>query len=231
MQKQQGFTLIELMVVIAIIGILASVALPQYQNWIQANKIKNAVKLTESLKVYINDYYQVKHSFPIDNLSAGLPIADKLLSPEVKGIRVENGAFHIALAETVNAQLKNPVISVRPVYVAGSPKSPISWICGNAPVPKGMSVSGDNKTTIPYTFLPLECRDLTGKTAKQQSQRQKQMQQQEQASDDKKQSVNNAEITEPTNLATTNSVTTNLETTNTVKTEITSKANQEENDE
>ncbi len=170
-KKKQGFTLIEMMIVIALIGIMASLALPEYQNWIQANKVHNAVKLTNSLKIYIDKYYQEKHSFPSDNFVAGLPSADKLLSPEVQGINVENGAFHIKLADTVNVKLKNPVISVRPVYVKGSPKSPISWICGNAPVPKGMSVAGENKTSVPYTFLPLECRDLTGKTARKQDEK------------------------------------------------------------
>lgn len=168
--RQVGFTLIELMVVISMIGILASLAIPEYQNWMQSEKVANAVKLSEPLKVYVEEYYQQNQTFPIDNVRASLPMPNKLLSPEVEGIQVENGAFHIFLAPSVNAQLNDPVITVRPVYVANSPKSPVSWICGNAAIPSGMLAAGQNKTTVPYTMLPLSCRDLTGETARRQQQ-------------------------------------------------------------
>lgn len=55
--RQVGFTLIELMVVISMIGILASLAIPEYQNWMQSEKVANAVKLSEPLKMYVEEYY------------------------------------------------------------------------------------------------------------------------------------------------------------------------------
>lgn len=168
----RGFTLIELMIVISIIGIMASLALPTYSNWVNQEKIRNAVKLTSSLKEDVNKYYQKNAVFPKNNVTAGIPEPGKLLSPEVSSIDLENGAFHIQLSE-FHKDLKDKVISVRPLYVAGFPKSPISWICGNAKIPKGMKASGTNKTNVPYTFLPIECRDLTGETAKKQIQQDK----------------------------------------------------------
>lgn len=163
--KSQGFTLIELMISITIIGILASTAMPLYFNWVQSAKITRAITLTDSLKPYVNNYYVVKESFPSDNQSAGIPAPKKLLSPEVSRIDLVDGAFHITLSES-HKQLKDKIISVRPVYVEDSPQSPISWICGNAKIPKGMQAAGKNRTNVPYTLLPIQCRDLSGDTAR-----------------------------------------------------------------
>ena len=67
--KKSGFTLLELMIVIAIIGVLASVALPSYQVYIQRAELVEALSLSSSARNEITQYYKEKMSFPTDNNS------------------------------------------------------------------------------------------------------------------------------------------------------------------
>ena len=64
MQKQQGFTLIELMIVVAIIGILAAIAIPQYQNYVARSQMSEALSLTDGLKTDVVSYYAENGSCP-----------------------------------------------------------------------------------------------------------------------------------------------------------------------
>jgi len=64
---QQGFTLIELMIVVAIIGILAAIAIPQYQDYTIRAKMSNAVQAAESIKLGMAEAFQSDGTFPVDN--------------------------------------------------------------------------------------------------------------------------------------------------------------------
>lgn len=158
----KGFTLLELMIVIAIIGILASMSFPAYLGWVASAKVTSATNFIEPLQANIKHFYEQKQSFPKDNLIAGLPPSNKILSPHVSKVTLEDGAFHITLSKATSQSLAGKIITVRPVYVADAPKTPISWICGNTAIPQGMTAAGENKTDVSYTYLPINCRDLTG---------------------------------------------------------------------
>ena len=154
----KGFTLIELMIVVAIIGILAAVALPAYQSYTIRAQLVEALVLVDELKPNIKEYYKDRGRFPKDNEQAGLPGEDLLLGNYVQGMAVANGAVHITMGNKVNQHMQGKILSLRPIVVAGSPASPFSWVCGNSEVPDGMEAAGDNNTDIPAEFLPSACR-------------------------------------------------------------------------
>ena len=158
--KINGFTLIELMIVVAIIGILASIALPSYQTYTTRAQVVEALTLAEEIKGAIKEYYKYKGEFPADNASAGVPMPQYLIGNYVKGITVENGAMHVKLGNKVSAAVKGKVLSLRPLVVTGSPQSPISWNCGYSDAPEGMEAVGDNETTVDSMFLPAMCRGI-----------------------------------------------------------------------
>lgn len=161
--EQNGFTLIELMIVVAIIGILASIALPAYQAYTVRAQVVESFSITDELKHSAIDYYKHTGKFPINNKAAGIPEPKYLLGNYVKGVELKGGAFNITFGNKANMNLTDKVLTIRPIVVKGSPASPTSWICGNSSIPDGMEAVGDNNTNLDQGFLPTSCRDLSGK--------------------------------------------------------------------
>lgn len=154
---RNGFTLIEIVVVLALLGILVVMAVPSFDNKVARTQIAESVDLTRQLKDQINAYYTLNQNFPHTNLDAGIPPADKLLGNYVEKIELVDGAFHISFGNKAIAQLKGKVLSLRPIVVKNSSKSPMSWLCGNASVPDGMEAVGQNRTTVAAKYLPINC--------------------------------------------------------------------------
>ncbi|MGE9781048.1 pilin, partial [Neisseria gonorrhoeae] len=88
---QKGFTLIELMIVIAIVGILAAVALPAYQDYTARAQVSEAILLAEGQKSAVAGYYLNNGKWPKDNTSAGVASASKIIGKYVKSVTVANG--------------------------------------------------------------------------------------------------------------------------------------------
>jgi len=155
---QKGFTLIELMIVVSIIGILAAVAIPSYQSYTTQAQLAEAMIIVGELKGSVADYYKQTGSFPDNNEAAGIPEPQHLLGNYVKSIELLEGAFHIKLGNKVNKMLDGKTLTIRPIVVTGSPSSPFSWSCGNASIPDGMEPVGDNNTDIEKSMLTAPCR-------------------------------------------------------------------------
>jgi len=157
-----GFTLIELMVVIAIIGILASMAVPSYQDRVIRAQVAEGLALADFAKQAVSAHYLKTHGLPRDNDAAGLPPADRIVGNYVSSVAVRAGAIHIKFGNQSNRNLAGKTLTLRPATVAGYPQVPIAWVCGTASVPDKMQATGDNATDLAGPYLPFDCRSMTG---------------------------------------------------------------------
>ncbi len=156
--RYNGFSLLELMIVLAIMSVIAMVALPSSNNALNAQKIKESLKLVETFKSSVANFYVLQGRFPISNEELLIPEADKLKGNYVSAIYHVKGAFHIELGNKIPPSLQSKLVTVQPVFVPNSPASPISWVCGFDEVPEGMERAGENWTNVPKVSLPGSCR-------------------------------------------------------------------------
>lgn len=160
MQKQQGFSLLEMMVVLAVISILLMIAIPAYVSTEARDQIRESLALIEKLKAPVELFSLNAAALPATNAEAGLPPPDKLLGNYVQSIELQNGAFHIAFGNKAVGALQGKFLSVRAISVTGSPGSPVSWVCGYSVVPAGMEALGENRSTVGQALLPVKCRAI-----------------------------------------------------------------------
>lgn len=154
---QHGFTLIELMVVVAIIGTLASIAIPAYQDYMTRARVAEVFELSSPVKRAIADYYAYHGEMPKDNQSLFLAKPELLQGKRVKSMTVENGAIQVVV--NIVSQNKSDTISIRPVVFKQTtdntePTDYLLWVYGNCPTdfPDSMEVLGVNKSTIAEKF-------------------------------------------------------------------------------
>jgi type IV pilus assembly protein PilA len=158
--RRRGFTMLELMAVVAVIAILATLALPSYFDRIVRDQIKAALPLAEIAKQPIATSWLVTQTFPVDNVSAGLPPAEKMVANYVSAVAVDNGAIHITFGNRANKAIAGKILTLRPAVVEDAPIVPVAWTCGYAEAPDRMTVNGANLTNVPQALLPIKCRAL-----------------------------------------------------------------------
>src|SRR5450755_1411740 len=153
-----GFTMIEIAVALAIVGILALLAVPSYQDRIVRDQILSATPLADIAKAPIALSWTALQSLPADNSGAGLPPPEKIVNNFISSVSVEAGAIHITFGNSANGIIKGKILTLRPAVVADAPVVPVAWVCGNAAGPGQMTIKGENKTNIPANYLPYNCR-------------------------------------------------------------------------
>ena len=155
---QSGFTLIELMIVIAIIGILAAIAVPAYRNYIIRAQVSEGISLAAGVETAVADYYTSQGSMPA-GLANMYTTAPTIAGKYVTTVTVLNGAISITYNNTAtNAAIKSGTAAlVISPYVNNN--GDITWICGTA-LTTGLTLAsgaGAASTTLPVQYLPSSC--------------------------------------------------------------------------
>ncbi|HFA4099569.1 TPA: pilin, partial [Neisseria gonorrhoeae] len=160
---QKGFTLIELMIVIAIVGILAAVALPAYQDYTARAQVSEAILLAEGQKSAVTEYYLNNGKWPEDNGSAGVASPTDIKGKYVKEVKVAKGVVTAEMkSDGVNKEIKGKKLSLWARREAGS----VKWFCGQ-PVTRDDAANDDdvtddkNNNGIDTKHLPSTCRDTS----------------------------------------------------------------------
>lgn len=140
-RELNGFTLIELMIVVAIIAVLAAIAIPAYQDYLTRAQVSEGMELATGAKTAVWDFYADSGHLPLANQSAGLPTSTSIKGRYVSSVVVTSGAITVAYnTAKANSRLAGSAIVLSPTLQAGS----IVWVC------KGSSMD--------KRYLPTTCR-------------------------------------------------------------------------
>jgi type IV pilus assembly protein PilA len=144
---QKGFTLIELMIVVAIIAILAAIAIPAYQNYLIKAQVSEGMSLAGAAQTGVAEFFSNNGRLPASNVSAGVPSAKSITGKyvsqvEVTGKGLVEATFSKAAPQQANTKIDGKILEFSPVTSGGG----IHWTCKSG------------GTAVPPQYLPSSCR-------------------------------------------------------------------------
>jgi type IV pilus assembly protein PilA len=161
---QKGFTLIELMIVVAIIGILAAIAIPAYSDYTVRAQVTEGINLAGAAKTAVSETYSSTGAWPADNAGAGIGAATDIKGKYVTSVEVEDGVITITYGNQASAgKLSGKTLMLTP---GTSANGDISWQCGSkdmttaadiTAVSGGWAASGAGGD-VAQKYRPAECR-------------------------------------------------------------------------
>ena len=154
---QKGFTLIELMIVVAIIGILAAIALPAYHDYTIRAQVSEGPTLSEGLKVAIADYYANNGTWPATMTSVGFG-TNVVSGSYVASITQAGGVITITYGTAkANAKLTGATLNMS---AAANANGDIAWVCGGSATPTGFTIAGaaGYSASMQAKWLPSSCK-------------------------------------------------------------------------
>lgn len=135
-----GFTLIELMIVVAIIAIIAAIAMPAYQEYTIRSQVSEGVVLTGGARAAVWDFVSQRGYMPPNNTSAGLPSSTSISGKYVTSVLVGGAIIEATFGNRANVAITGKTLRLTPALQEGS----IAWTCSS--------------TTLEGRYLPSSCR-------------------------------------------------------------------------
>jgi len=158
---QQGFTLIELMIVVAIIGILAAIAIPAYQDYTIRAQVSEGINLVAGAKAAVSETWMSTGTAPATRTAAGMTAtATDTNGKYVTGVEVTDGEILVTYGNDANGEITGDVLVFTPFQTQDRG---VAWRCGlaDAPDTAGAALNGNTgqtATTLSAQYLPSNCR-------------------------------------------------------------------------
>jgi type IV pilus assembly protein PilA len=127
---QQGFTRIELMIVVAIIGILAAIAIPAYQDYTIRAQVSEGLSLSGAAKAAVAEFYMDSGAYPATNVEAGLEAPASIVGKYVTAVTVGAGTITVTYGAAANTHIHGNNLTLTPIPAAANQGS-ISWTCAS----------------------------------------------------------------------------------------------------
>jgi len=159
---QKGFTLIELMIVVAIVGILAAVAIPAYQDYTVRAQVSEGISLASAAKAAVVESYGSNGAWPADNTAAGLGTSTDIKGKYVSSVAVAANVVTVTFGQNANSAITTDNTLI---FTAGLSKNgDVSWQCGSKTMAADITAGTTPFATtgaggkVAQKYRPAECR-------------------------------------------------------------------------